>query len=59
MRKYLAIFMCLIIAALLTACGDKDESSTAASSSEEFSGLQAMDSPTDDAIDWGEFEIVE
>ena len=59
MKKLLAIFMCRIMAALLTAGGDKGESSTAASSSEEFSGLQAMDSPTDDALDWGEFEIVE
>lgn len=59
MKKLLAIFMCLIMAVLLTACGDKGESSTAASSSEEFSGLQAMDAPTEDALGWGDFEIVE
>ena len=59
MKKLLAIFMCLIMAALLIACGDKGESSTAASSSEEFSGLQAMDAPTEDALGWGDFEIVE
>lgn len=56
MRKLLAVFMCLIMAALLTACKDKEDSS---SSAENIDGLQAMDAPTEDALGWGDFEIVE
>lgn len=58
MRKLSAILICLMMAAMLTACGGKGDSGSA-SSQEHSEGLQSMDSPTDDALGWGDFEIVE
>lgn len=56
MRKLFALLLCGTMLALLTACGDKDDSYSSGGNS---GGLQAMDSPTEDTLDWGDFEIVE
>lgn len=57
MKKLFSIIMCLVMAALLTACGNKGDSGS--TSSEKYSeGLQSMDSPEDDDLGWGELKIV-
>lgn len=56
MKKFAAILFLGVMLISLTACGDKDEQS---SGTEKIGGLDIMEAPTDDGLDWGAFEIVE
>ena len=58
MRKLFALLICGGMLTLLTACGENGDSGSD-SAALENSGIQLVESPTDDALGWGDFEIGE
>lgn len=62
MKKIFAIISMLALALCLCSCGNDSEeqtTTTTATTSAEGTGLIVMESPEDDGLGWGDFEVVE